>query len=836
MLAKLLIALSFAILYGPSPTMSGSYELSYYRRRGHICEPIQQDACKGFNYNLTIMPNTFGHESQTEASARFMEFDLLLQTKCSPHLRFFLCTLHFPLCAAQVSVGIPACRAMCEEVRDQCSHVMLAVDKEWSIDCSRLPYKSDTDRLCMQPPGMASDREEEEEEEEVIDPVISLDPKHPGSDEEGDDGILSPNLGTPVRVDLYPENPINVEITDISVDHPDTVYPVEIDDYHRVDNQDSEHEVDHVETENSLEPDGHDVKPTKPPPKCKNPMKFHFAKTVSGGECLPRCDENTDVFFSSEDKALAYCLLTVFAFFCFISTAGSVFTFTIDSKRFKYPERPIIFLSFCYLVYSSAYLARALGGPESSLACMQAQVEAETDAEPAKEQVYHLVKSGLEGSACTAVFFLLYYFGMAAAAWWVILTFTWLLSAGFKWGHEAIEAYSFYFHMVAWSLPAAQTIVALVLAKVDGDELTGLCYVGNLEPDSLMYFVIIPLTFYLLMGTAAVIFGFGNLFKIRRVIKHQSNNKAAINLEKLMVKIGVFSVLYIVPVACVVAVNFYQYQNFSVWVKRAEREHCRSVYDQLYTPHNSYALPGGQNELSQPSAWDYDETEDTDHYETYNDYEVDPRVDLIQDGGPQKVHGNHEVYCTLEKSIPSLPIFAIKIFMSLVAGITSGMWVWNAKTLDSWRNLFTSCCKCRGNANQSSNETLKYSVAEERNSNCTNSPHQQSSRHDVAYSVPLDTEHRQLILPVDATNQHLAATRWKAAPENREFYRGCTTTPRVHKPHAVYITRPLSCGYNCERLRCGHQAPQQIECGFHVIRDKPIDTNYRISPHRENSV
>jgi hypothetical protein len=33
----------------------------------------------------------------------------------------------------------------------------------------------------------------------------------------------------------------------------------------------------------------------------------------------------------------------------------------------------------------------------------------------------------------------LYFFGMASSVWWVVLTFTWLLAAGFKWGAEAIE-------------------------------------------------------------------------------------------------------------------------------------------------------------------------------------------------------------------------------------------------------------------------------------------------------------------------------------------------------------------------------------------------------------
>lgn len=63
---------------------------------------------------------------------------------------------------------------------------------------------------------------------------------------------------------------------------------------------------------------------------------------------------------------------------------------------------------------------------------------------------------------------LLYYFEMAANLWWVVLTLTWFLAAGLKWGHEPIEAKSHYFHLVTWALPAALTIAILAMGKVEG--------------------------------------------------------------------------------------------------------------------------------------------------------------------------------------------------------------------------------------------------------------------------------------------------------------------------------------------------------------------------------
>ena len=75
---------------------------------------------------------------------------------------------------------------------------------------------------------------------------------------------------------------------------------------------------------------------------------------------------------------------------------------------------------------------------------------------------------GTKREACTILFMLLYYFEMAANLWWVVLTLTWFLAAGLKWGHEPIEAKSHYFHLVTWALPAALTIAILALGKVEG--------------------------------------------------------------------------------------------------------------------------------------------------------------------------------------------------------------------------------------------------------------------------------------------------------------------------------------------------------------------------------
>lgn len=342
------------------------------------------------------------------------------------------------------------------------------------------------------------------------------------------------------------------------------------------------------------------------------PDRFvHVNKKNTSASCAPRC--NMEVYFRQEDKRFAEIWMVVWGSLCFFSTMITVLTFAVDSSRFKYPERPIIFLSLCYAVYSLAYIIRACTGA-NAISCDKGIAGVE-----------FLIQEGLENTWCIIIFLILYFFGMASSLWWVILTVTWYLAAGRKWGQEAIEALSSYFHFAAWAIPAVKTIVILTMRRVDGDELTGLCYVGNQDINALTYFVLAPLLTYLLVGTAFILAGFIALLRIRNNLRSRDGTNIR-KLEKLMAKIGVFSVLYTVPATCVIGCYFYERINFENWRSIAMRSEC----------------------------------------------------DLSKGSGKE---------CTLSQSVPTVEVYMLKVFMSLVVGITSGMWIWSYKTVSSWRNF-----------------------------------------------------------------------------------------------------------------------------------------------------
>ena len=73
----------------------------------------------------------------------------------------------------------------------------------------------------------------------------------------------------------------------------------------------------------------------------------------------------------------------------------------------------------------------------------------------------------------------LYFFLMSGSLWWVILTVTLFLSAGLKWGQEAIDGKAHIFHSIAWTVPSIQTIVALVMKKVEGKKVARIIISGK---------------------------------------------------------------------------------------------------------------------------------------------------------------------------------------------------------------------------------------------------------------------------------------------------------------------------------------------------------------------
>uniref|UniRef100_A0A1B6DUK5 Uncharacterized protein n=1 Tax=Clastoptera arizonana TaxID=38151 RepID=A0A1B6DUK5_9HEMI len=535
-----------------------------------LCEPITIPFCLDIKYNQTIFPNLLNHQKQEDAGLEVHQFFPLVKVKCSPDLQFFLCSMYAPVCTI-LDKPIPPCRSLCISAKRGCEEIMNKFGFPWpeDLDCAKFP-EAGTD-LCVGENNTAGANGGSRT-------PVGTAPTHTGL------GGFSGNGGgyRPTMV----KNPI------------------------------SQLPFPHI-------PEGARNFGFACPVQFKVPKGMDYSLKVDNKvekDCGAPCD---GMFFSDEQRRFARIWVGVWSVLCAASCLFTVLTFMIDTDRFRYPERPIIFLSLCYLMVASAYVVGF--GSGDTIACRKPFPP------PVKLpdlQMVSTITQGTKHEMCTILFMVLYFFSMASSIWWVVLTLTWFLAAGLKWGHEAIEANSQYFHLAAWAVPAVKTITILAMGKVEGDILTGVCYVGIWNVDTLRTFVLAPLLVYLALGTVFLLAGFVSLFRIRTVMKHDGTKTD--KLEKLMIRIGVFSVLYTVPALIVVACLFYEHSFFDHWMLTWQMEMC--------VRNHPYSIP-----------------------------------------------------CPVSGEVgrkPDFEVFMIKYLMCLIVGITSSFWIWSGKTFNSWKEFF----------------------------------------------------------------------------------------------------------------------------------------------------
>ncbi|XP_032646764.1 frizzled-3 isoform X1 [Chelonoidis abingdonii] len=328
-------------------------------------------------------------------------------------------------------------------------------------------------------------------------------------------------------------------------------------------------------------------------------------------DCSPPCP---NMYFRREELSFARYFIGVISIVCLSATLFTFLTFLIDVTRFRYPERPIIFYAVCYMMVSLIFFIGFL--LEDRVACnasSPAQYKAST------------VTQGSHNKACTMLFMVLYFFTMAGSVWWVILTITWFLAAVPKWGSEAIEKKALLFHASAWGIPGTLTIILLAMNKIEGDNISGVCFVGLYDVDALRYFVLAPLCLYVVVGVSLLLAGIISLNRVRIEIPLEKENQD--KLVKFMIRIGVFSVLYLVPLLVVIGCYFYEQAFRGVWETTWIQERCRE-----------YHIPCP--------------------------------------------------YQISQMSRPDLILFLMKYLMALVVGIPSVFWVGSKKTCFEWASFF----------------------------------------------------------------------------------------------------------------------------------------------------
>lgn len=302
--------------------------------------------------------------------------------------------------------------------------------------------------------------------------------------------------------------------------------------------------------------------------------------------CAHDCE--ADILFSANDKAFSVKWIASWSIVCFIASIATLVGYFRSSQTETsfLPEKILIILAANYSIYSSAFILALVLGRNEVICQFESQYQSPV-----------LIQEGLDRITCTVTFVLSYFFANSCMIWWAILAICIFSFKILGKSPQQIEKMRSLFHLVAWTLPAIQTTLILVTRLPDGDEFSGICYVGSQRTDTLLIFVIIPSALFLII---CLLFQFLATVwpKNSRQVPHSNSlclkNRTCSNcsfvshatqgthgtsmhliaspvhpgqerLESTITQLSIFAFFYSVTATCVLAANIYEYLQRDTW-------------------------------------------------------------------------------------------------------------------------------------------------------------------------------------------------------------------------------------------------------------------------------
>lgn len=150
---------------------------------------------------------------------------------------------------------------------------------------------------------------------------------------------------------------------------------------------------------------------------------------ANDGKCVPLCTSRQ--YLDPEEGAIFEIWVAVWSIICLVFTLFGLITFIIQPKRFRWPARPILYLTACGFVTCTIYLIRWIEGPYTCAGNLAYEKPAES-------------------LSCVGISLILLFCDIAYTLWWTVFCFVWFLSAMKEWSTEAIERISSRLHAVVW--------------------------------------------------------------------------------------------------------------------------------------------------------------------------------------------------------------------------------------------------------------------------------------------------------------------------------------------------------------------------------------------------
>ncbi|XP_036764955.2 protein smoothened isoform X2 [Manis pentadactyla] len=312
-----------------------------------------------------------------------------------------------------------------------------------------------------------------------------------------------------------------------------------------------------------------------------------------------------------------------------LCTLFTLATFVADWRNSnRYPAVILFYVNACFFVGSIGWLAQFMDGARREIVCR------------ADGTMRLGEPTSNETLSCVIIFVIVYYALMAGVVWFVVLTYAWHTSfKALGTTYQPLSGKTSYFHLLTWSLPFVLTVAILAVAQVDGDSVSGICFVGYKNYRYRAGFVLAPIGLVLVVGGYFLIRGVMTLFSIKSNHPGLLSEKAASKINETMLRLGIFGFLAFGFVLITFSCHFYDFFNQAEWE--------RSFRD--------YVLCQANVTIGLPTK------------KPIPDCEI--------------------------KNRPSLLVEKINLFAMFGTGIAMSTWVWTKATLLIWRRTW---CRLTG--------------------------------------------------------------------------------------------------------------------------------------------
>ncbi|XP_013888917.1 protein smoothened [Austrofundulus limnaeus] len=359
-------------------------------------------------------------------------------------------------------------------------------------------------------------------------------------------------------------------------------------------------------------------------PLVKTDIQSSWYKDVEG--CGIQCD---NPLFTEEEHNDMHAYIAYFGTITLLCTFFTLATFLADWKNSnRYPAVILFYINACFFVGSIGWLAQFLDGARKEIVCKS-------------DNTMRLGEpSSSETLSCVTIFIIVYYSLMSGVIWFVMLTYAWHTSfKALGTTHQPLSGRTSYFHMVTWSVPFVLTVAILAIAEVDGDSVSGICFVGYKNYRFRAGFVLAPIGVVLVVGGYFLIRGVMTLFSIKSNHPGLLSEKAASKINETMLRLGIFGFLAFGFVFITFGCHFYDFFNQAEW-ERSFREYVLCEANVTIASQANKPIPE----------------------------------------------------CTI-KNRPSLMVEKINLFSMFGTGIAMSTWVWTKATILIWKRTW---CKIIG--------------------------------------------------------------------------------------------------------------------------------------------